>query len=1282
MDLSRDPHRGLIDELDIVHDKSNPQKFINDNQGSFLDRRRHETATAEALINDENSPDRFARLVKESIPMSSDQNSLRPDPTIIASGSNNNENNLHERNLAPSWILILLVAPLIVVLLVWLLILLRRRFEQTQHIHLVNQNKINNNNSYVGVNQQAKSGQVFQHSPSHNHKAVFASQSHLYMQHNSKSDKNTKLSTTTTANCKSRSSKASNHHHHKTHNAHYLLESSSSGTSTSSTSSTSTNGGGSPAASPSDFNLGQPTTTTATLNTPISSPGEQLRLNHKNSSDLLSLDPLRSLLDHMHLYLLTLTYQEIIACMVAFTIAILNIVRMRNLFCCNLIIFILITSKLFNLLTLTTFSLTKLIKLFNLKIYDSNGCSISSDKNKINDVNHDTNNKDNSQNSKDSNSHYHRHHDRQQDNQERITFHTDDKKSEDSLIDRNTSSSFSSSTSTSSTATTTAPAAATAIKNQNKPTDEPQIVCSNNSGDRSIFKSKQHQQRPRLHSTAGQNQPQRSSSPYDTNATICRLIVKDNKSKRGIDDMSTEISEESFCFSQQDISCSGQNMSKAGYIDGLMSSNRLGSSNVKSLKNNYTIGEPIACRLLLIAVISLTIGLVCLYLRLMPLTGPLLLNLPDNLNRNSSSGQDWSISIYVPSTTTEASTRYSSLATDESKTSSMNNNNQNSQQQQPNYQATWSARFQQSSQLKHLIDQYELQNFINLLLDTHLQTSRFMCTLAANNYAPFAKQSMMTLYASLMLLIFIMSIVIQQVGRRKLRQFDLAYLGRGLGTMSATNVLLANYPSWLNHGNRHNYITSDDYLPTHAVAAEFPMSLYGNASQQKATDSNRKRYSDLLKQNIAKQQQSSLDIYSSAALRRLHQRQQSRKIKLRNSSSLSSLLVTPTMIAGGHLDAMANGDSTGAASFSASVDRYPVAQLQSGNKPYKYQYQQQQQQQAVSRRTHLRRLISAQSMCNLAPSSAQQAQQQQQQGVVNTKIPAGKFASSGGQLAWLPLGSAATVASLSNIGRENPPTSTMEESEEDSWSRQLIAKRLKLTDNSNNSDRQRVGIRRTTGGRERLGSIGEHLVDCTSTLDEHGKKETAIESDLCGKNLNRLNGKNGMRGRMPKKTTPNIETTATVNIADTTATSNTAMKLNELSSSPSTSSSALVSGHQQQQQQQLKQRTGSWPLYSNQHESHQQNQYQCQQIDQRDGFKNRLNYAELKRDLRLSQSVILFGQLLNHAPILVSIRVLDTKLSSFFPFYLCTTCSHLLFVVLLSYTTEVIRSFSYNQPYQ
>lgn len=65
--------------------------------------------------------------------------------------------------------------------------------------------------------------------------------------------------------------------------------------------------------------------------------------------------------------LLAQTYQEIVACLVAFMVAILNVVRMRNLFCCNLVLFLLVSSKLLSLLSLALFSTTKLFGLIRFQ---------------------------------------------------------------------------------------------------------------------------------------------------------------------------------------------------------------------------------------------------------------------------------------------------------------------------------------------------------------------------------------------------------------------------------------------------------------------------------------------------------------------------------------------------------------------------------------------------------------------------------------------------------------------------------------------------------------------------------------------------------------------------------------------------------------------------------------------------------------------------------------------------------------------------------------------------
>lgn len=62
-------------------------------------------------------------------------------------------------------------------------------------------------------------------------------------------------------------------------------------------------------------------------------------------------------------YLLALVYQEMVTCLICFSLAILNLIQVRNLFCCNSILFILLANKLLFLFSLSSYAISKLLHL-------------------------------------------------------------------------------------------------------------------------------------------------------------------------------------------------------------------------------------------------------------------------------------------------------------------------------------------------------------------------------------------------------------------------------------------------------------------------------------------------------------------------------------------------------------------------------------------------------------------------------------------------------------------------------------------------------------------------------------------------------------------------------------------------------------------------------------------------------------------------------------------------------------------------------------------------------
>lgn len=76
---------------------------------------------------------------------------------------------------------------------------------------------------------------------------------------------------------------------------------------------------------------------------------------------------LKSLVNHTSLYLASLAWQQIFACCMALLMAVLNLLRARNLLACNLVIFPLISGKLLSLFSLSAFAVLRLTKLVSIR---------------------------------------------------------------------------------------------------------------------------------------------------------------------------------------------------------------------------------------------------------------------------------------------------------------------------------------------------------------------------------------------------------------------------------------------------------------------------------------------------------------------------------------------------------------------------------------------------------------------------------------------------------------------------------------------------------------------------------------------------------------------------------------------------------------------------------------------------------------------------------------------------------------------------------------------------
>lgn len=501
-------------------------------------------------------------------------------------------------------------------------------------------------------------------------------------------------------------------------------------------------------------------------------------------------------------------------------------------------------------------------------------------------------------------------------------------------------------------------------------------------------------------------------------------------------------------------------------------------------------GETIYLKLVLLVSISASLALICLYSRLMPIDGELFASGQlRTLNRSLADPDHWSITIYPTTTstssTTEASTRYTSLG------------GAASEQQEASAWASLKS-FQATSHLKQLIDSYELAAFANILFDTQLQSSRFSCTLigqqqqliggAGSRSNQSARFYVMFLYMTLMLFILMLSILIQKLGHNKLESFE-----------AENSKLLVNLSGLANNQR-----------PSLAATNQIRSSLsYNNLlGSSRQFDSNRKRYSELLKQSI--RHQSTLELLQShhkrSSLANLSKNQQRSRLRQSHSSSMSSLLAPLS---------------------SCGSDQNSHERMLSHNR---------------------RQLLNSPHTQTSQKSS----------------------------LAWLPLGNAATVASLSNMGCP-----------------------------LNQQQRGKLA----SGGR--LSAIGEQERNSTGNNESGGEASTAC----CSLANNMM-----IYERTEMKANSNKQ------------------HLKKNKKSKKLSASKAVGEDEEAQEAGGESRRGNAEreeLYSSQRQH---------LLLLKLANKNKLHYVELKKDLSLTQSIILFGQLLNHAPILVSItRLLEFR---------------------------------------
>lgn len=526
---------------------------------------------------------------------------------------------------------------------------------------------------------------------------------------------------------------------------------------------------------------------------------------------------LADLITHTDQYLVLLTYQEILTCLVAFLIAILNVVRMRNLFSCNLVMFALTSLKILTLLTLTSFGLTKLSNLIAFGRSSHESFSVKKQQqtkadsqrrrgakknnNKVSSLLDSTSSSACSMGSHGNNNNKANHN---------MTVNNHDSTTICRLIEKRKG---------------------TANEQHHRPDCYIHQMDAESNGlspppftspptRREKFQKNSDRRRRgdmRLASdvrpTSGSSRtgpvtssldgspPAKSSGAYELNSEL-GLMTRQSELGANFDGNCCLVEGSCHCFPK-----------------------RQRTANRKS-RSSYCLA--------FICILSLLIGLISLYLRLMYLASPagIAFDALGTSNRTTtttsinqaSDNLDWSISsvysssksaissattpavggapsptsgvgpgvkytsdnngsIRLQSTTTPPSTITTTTASSESQAISWSNS---------------LGQFQQhpvTVRITQLIDYYEIQTFFSIILDTHLQTSRFQCTIGLSHTSSLSRSFNVILYGSFTLIMFVTLIMIRRLGRRILAMID----------KRITNLMTKNWPNMMSLDNTHHH---------------------------------------------------------------------------------------------------------------------------------------------------------------------------------------------------------------------------------------------------------------------------------------------------------------------------------------------------------------------------------------------------------------------------------------------------------------------------------------------
>lgn len=887
-----------------------------------------------------------------------------------------------------------------------------------------------------------------------------------------------------------------------------------------------------------------------------------------------------SLVDYTNNFLITLASQQILACSVIILIAILNIIRTRNLFCCNSIVFLFIVIKLAQLFSLTTFACVKLVKLINLPVSGNHYFQLA-----------------------------------RRDNCLRV-----DQGIEDSLR----------------------------LNKEELKTASVVRASRSCKGDKMLIGQQIKALKLEIgciseESSLEHNNGEVELEPFNSSARSKQQTSNDHKKVKKIE-----------------TNCRVR-LSKGRHIKKFDSK----SHTTSSLEANQNLSEqqepfedqdelllkresarvcfswlPTICLL-----VSCLLGVFCLYSRLtsnelganligvgahLDYTNSILMrhSVPSRLSAESNKtkkagGADWTISIFngpslsSSSSTTEAGTRYDSMEQQEGDNEETNRTN-TSDGSLEHFQAaglsTAAHRFGQQStfKLRQLMDQYELGAFAQLLFDTQLQTNRFSCSLASRNYAPIATQTLLLIYAILILTTFLLNFTIGRVGKRRLAQFSSCCLKNGRDLFGGHHKLqlVAEKRRQANgklDKQRQLYLSMSTSSPS--LCSSSAVSIFSSHGTKRgcrkrsalkrgpaALFNSKRHYNELLKQNLRHHQSAFELIRTNAGT---------------NLTTESLACQSPSLL-------IRAGEKRPPLEPAATHDKLGVSSL------------------LFNRRSReVPRRASSNYSCSSASASSKRKQQGGRKSALAAKSNYALYQQhrlavsqpnnlhqvaqralhlNAGQLAWLPHQNGVNVAA--SLSRMAPVLENQDKRR---------TKCFKCRRNSAQADKH----------------TGDSLqIDCPDAV-----RIQVEQSGASDKQQERTNGDKCCLCRQAWPSGAASISPSSASSSTSSALSASSLSRAQPSSSPSSAASEQAdelaniikrqhqksSSSKSQGQQQLNNSNSNSNRKSNNN-----NDYDHDDNNQELETRKRLQYDELKQDLRLTRLMIVFAQLLNHGPILVS----------------------------------------------